>query len=475
MATESMAKPLSHRWIGGRGAADRLVLALACAGQFMVILDASVVNVALPSIQRDLGFSATGLAWVVNGYLLAFAGLMLSGGRAGDLFGQRRMLTAGLFVFSGASLVGGLATGAGVLVAARVAQGAGAAFLAPATLAVVNTRFPAGPARARALGAWSAAGGAGGMAGAVAGGALTGALSWRWIFLINVPIGVVLIAVAMVALSGTTVDRLARLDPIGAVTGTAGASALVFGVVRSGAYGWSSARVLGIIGAGVLLLAVFLVVEGRFATRPLMPLRLFGIRAVAAGNGMLLLFGGIPIAMWYFTSLLLQNVLGFGALRSGLGQTPASVAFVVVARWAAGLLPRVGARVLVAAGGGCFLAGFGWLARAGSGSGYLAAVFGPTLLVAVGLGLTFPTLMAVATADAPAEDAGIAGGLANTSSQIGGAVALAVLVTVAGSESAGSGAPAALAAGYDLVFLVAAGIGVVLAAAGLFLPQRPRG
>src|SRR4051812_6345629 len=321
-----------------------MVLALACACQFMVILDASIVNVALPSIDRDLGFTATGLAWVVNGYLLTFAGLMLLGGRAADLFGHRRMLVAGLFLFSASSLVGGLAAAPEVLVAARVAQGMGAAMMAPATLVVINTWFTEEHARARAFGAWSAAGGVGGMAGAVAGGAITTGLSWRWVFLINVPVGAVLIAVAMMSLAGTPAGRREPLDLTGAVTGTAGLAALIYGVMQSTDHGWTSVPVAGPAVAGLLLLVVFTVVEARYATRPMMPLRLFRIRGVAVGSGMLLLFGGIAIAMWYFTSLFLQNVLGHGALRAGLGQTPAAVMFLVVARWAAGLLPRTGVR-----------------------------------------------------------------------------------------------------------------------------------
>jgi EmrB/QacA subfamily drug resistance transporter len=455
-----------------------MVLSLACACQFMVILDASIVNVALPSIDRDLGFTATGLAWVVNGYLLTFAGFMLLGGRAADLFGHRRILAAGLFLFSASSLAGGLATAPGVLVAARVTQGVGAAMLAPATLAVINTNFTKGPARARAFGAWSASGGVGGMAGALAGGALTAGLSWRWVFLINVPIGAVLIALAMTSLAGTRTGRREPLDLTGAVTGTAGLAALVYGIMQSTDHGWTSALVIAPAAAGLLLLVVFTVVEARFATRPLMPVvTLFRIRGVAVGNGLLLLFGGIAIAMWYFTSLLLQNVLGYGAFQAGLGQTPAAVTFLLVARWAAALLPRTGVRPLVLAGCGCFLAGFGWLAQAHADSAYLTSVLGPTLLIAVGIGLTFPTLMAAATADVPKGDAGIIGGLANTSSQLGGSLGLALLATAAGTRAAtapGARSPAdALAAGYDLVFLIAAALALAIAAISLLLP-RPR-
>ncbi|MER6577807.1 MFS transporter [Nonomuraea sp. NPDC001023] len=445
-----------------------LILALACAGQFMVILDASIVNVALPAIRAELGFTPTGLSWVVNGYLLAFAGFMLLGGRAADLFGPRRTLVAGLVLFSAASLAAGLATAAEVLVAARVAQGAGAALMAPATLAVINTSFTEPGPRARAFGAWSAAGGVGGMIGAVAGGAITTGLSWRWVFLINVPVGALLIAVALAALVTVRGARREPLDLAGAVTGTAGLAALVYGVMQSADHAWSSGRVLVPVLAGLLLLAVFVVVEARFAGRPMLPLRLLRIRGVAVGNGMLLLFGGITIAMWYFTSLFLQNVLGFSALSAGLGQTPAAVTFMLVARGTAALLPRAGARALVLGGGALFVAGFGWLSLAQAGSGYLAGVLGPTLLVAAGIGLTFPTLMAAATAEAPEGAAGVVGGLANTTSQVGSSIGLAVLATAAGA----AGSPEALADGYGLVFLIAAGLGLALAAGGFLLPRR---
>jgi EmrB/QacA subfamily drug resistance transporter len=440
----------------------------------MVILDASIVNVALPSIRRDLGFTPTGLAWVVNGYLLTFAGFMLLGGRAADLFGHRRILIAGMFAFSASSLVAGMSSAPAVLVTARVVQGMGAAMLAPATLVVLNTYFAEEKPRARAFGLWAASGGVGGMAGAVVGGALTTGLSWRWVFLINVPIGVVLIVAAMIALAGGRAVRREPLDLVGAVTGTVGLAALIFGVMHSADHGWASAPVVWSVVAGLVLLVVFVVVEARFAAHPMMPLRLFTIRGVAVGNAMLMLFGGIAIAMWYFTSLFLQNVLGFSALDAGLGQTPAAVTFLVVARWAAALLPRTGVRPLMLAGCGCFLAGFGWLAQAHADSGYVTSVLGPTLLIAVGIGLTFPTLMAAATADAPEGDAGIIGGLANTASQVGGSIGLAVLATAAGARAAAetdADSPAALAAGYDLVFLIAAGLGLAIAAVSVLLPR----
>ncbi len=453
-----------------------LVLVLACACQFMVILDVSIVNVALPSVQRDLGFTDTGLAWVVNGYVLTFAGFMLLGGRAADLFGHRRMLVAGLGLFSLASLAAGLAHTPELLVGARVAQGLGAAMLAPATLAVINTCFPEGKERARAFGAWSSAGGVGGMVGAVAGGVLTSGLSWRWVFLINVPIGIVLVLVAMTSLTAAPALRRESIDLLGAITGTAGLASLIYGVMQTAEHAWSSSRVMPPILAGVVLLAVFLVVEKRVAA-PMMPLRLFKNRNVAVSNAMLLLFGGIAIAMWFFSSLFMQNVLQYSALDAGLGQTPAAVMFVVVARFAAGRLPRTGARSLILTGCACFVAGFAWLSQADAGSHYAVGVLGPTLLVAIGIGLVFPTLMASATADASPGDAGIVGGLANTASQVGGSIALAVYATVAARAAANHSAnalPEALASEYALVFGIAAGVALAIAAVSPLLPtQQP--
>jgi len=434
----------------------------------MVILDVSIVNVALPSVQRDLGFTDTGLAWVVNGYVLAFAGFMLPGGRAADLFGHRRMLVAGLGLFCLASLVAGLANSPEMLVAARAAQGLGGAMLAPATLAVINTCFPEGPERARAFGAWSASGGVGGMVGAVAGGVLTTGLSWRWVFLINVPIGVVLVVVAMSSLTARA-GRRESLDLAGALTGTAGLASLIYGVMQTAGHAWGSARVLVPALAGVFLMAAFLVVEKRFATAPMMPLRLFTNRRVAVSDAMLLLFGGIAIAMWFFSSLFMQNVLGYGALGAGLGQTPAAVTFVVVARFAAGWLGRTGVRPLVLTGCGCFVAGFGWLSQSGAGCHYASGVLGPTLLVAVGIGLVFPTLMASATADVEPNDAGVAGGLANAAVQVGGSIALGVYATAAAASSS----PGAPASGYGLVFGLAAGVALAIAAVSL-LPAAPK-
>ncbi len=452
-----------------------MILFLVCACQFMVILDSSIVNVALPSVHRDLPFTSTGLAWVVNGYLLTFAGFMLIGGRAADLFGQRRILVSGLVLFSASSLVAGLATTPEVLVGARIVQGLGAAMLAPSTLAVINTYFPVGVVRAKAFGAWSAAGGVGGLAGAIVGGAITTGLSWRWVFLINLPIGVVLVSVALLSLGAAPGRKRESLDLMGAFTGTAALAGVIYGVMQSTNSGWSSAHVVFPVVGGLVLLAVFLTLEARVAQPPMLPLRLFRIRSVAVASGMLLLFGGIAISMWYFTSLFMQDALGYSAFEAGLGQTPAAVLFVVVARFAAGLLPRLGARALLLAGSGCFILGFGWLAQAGADSTYLVSLLGPTVLIAFGIGMTFPTLMAVATVGAPAGEAGIVGGIATTASQVGASIGLAILATAASARatteaSAVAGHPLEL--GYDVVFWGAVGLAVAIGLLTTLLPAK---
>jgi len=455
----------SHGWI---------ILALVSACQFMVILDAAIVNVALPSIRRDLGFTPTGLAWVVNGYLLTLGGLLLVGGRASDILGHRRMLVVGLGGFSLASMIAGLAQTQQTLVCARLVQGAGAALLVPATLAVINLSFTQPHQRARALGAWSAAGGVGGMAGALVGGALTSGLSWRWVFLVNVPIGAMLVIVAWRELSTGSVARRGSLDLSGGLLGTTGLGAFIYGVMQSASHDWSAPEVLTPLVGGLALLTAFVVFEQRVATRPMVPPGLFRNRGVAVGNAMLFVFGAIPIAMWYFTSLLLQNVLGASALEAGLEQTPAAVVFALVARGAARSTERWGVRAVLLAGCALLVAGFAWLARTGAGDTYLQGVLGPTLLVAAGIGLVFPTLIAAATLDVETE-AGTVAGLANTSIQIGGSVGLALLATTSATVAGPVTdhlAIADLAAGYDQVFLAAAVTGMALAALSRLLVKR---
>jgi EmrB/QacA subfamily drug resistance transporter len=419
---------------------DGVVLTLACVAQFMVVLDVSIVNVALPSIGRDLHYSPSGLQWVVNAYVLTFAGFLLFGGRAADLFGRRRAYLFGLGLFTLASLAGGLAQGPGWLTAARAAQGIGGAFLSPATLTLIVTTFSDQQRRTRAIGAWSAVAGAGGAAGAILGGVLTAELSWRWVLFVNLPIGVITAAVAAVCL--TELRRPAgagarpRLDVGGAVTITAGLGALVYAIIETSTHPWLSARVLSALAVAVVLLAAFAVIEHRLATEPLVPFRLFAARSVAGANVMMLLAGAAFFSMWYFLSLYFQDVLGYSALRAGLAFIPMALAIIIGAQASPRLLPRTGLRPLLAAGMLLAACGFAWLGRVPAHSSYLSHVFGPSCVVALALGLLFTPLASAATTGVPLSQAGLASGVLNTSRQIGGSIGLAALATAAVDRSA---------------------------------------
>src|SRR3954454_23967872 len=301
-----------------------LTLVLCCAAQFMVILDVSIVNVALPSIRNDLHFSAINLQWIVNAYTLTFAGFLLLGGRAADLLGQRRVFVAGLLLFAGASLAGGLSTSQGMLIGARALQGLGGAVVAPATLSVLTTHFEEGRERNRALSAWGAMGGAGGAAGALLGGIVTEALSWQWILFVTVPIGIVAALAAYRLVHDVERDPTAPryFDTAGAVTVTAGLVVLVYGIVRTDVNGWGSPKTLGAILGGLALIAVFVWIEAHVSKRPLMPLRIFGSRTLTGANIVVFFLGSSVFAMWYFVSLYLQQVLGFSPIQAGLAFVP---------------------------------------------------------------------------------------------------------------------------------------------------------
>ncbi|HXW46059.1 MAG TPA: MFS transporter [Streptosporangiaceae bacterium] len=451
---------------------DGLVLALACAAQFMVVLDVSIVNVALPSIGRDLHYSASGLQWVVNAYVLTFAGFLLFGGRAADLFGRRRIYLFGLGLFTLASLAGGLAQTPAWLTAARAAQGVGGAFLSPASLTLIVTTFSDQRRRTRAIGAWSAVAGAGGAAGAILGGVLTAELSWRWVLFVNIPIGVITTAVAAAFL--TELRRPAgtgtrpRLDVGGAVTITAGLGALVYAIIETSTHPWLSVRTLSALGVAAALLAAFAVIEHRLASEPLVPFGMFTARSVAGANVMMLLAGAAFFSMWYFLSLYFQDVLGYSALRAGLAFIPMALAIIVGAQASPRLLPRTGLRPLLAAGMLLAAVGFGWLGQVPAHGSYLAHVFGPSCIVALALGLLFTPLASAATTGVPLSQAGLASGVLNTSRQVGGSIGLAALATVAvdrthAALAAASDRAAALTAGYDRAFTIAA----VLCVAGL--------
>ncbi|MCX0271573.1 MFS transporter [Nocardia zapadnayensis] len=440
------------------------VLVVVCAAQFMVVLDISVVNVALPSIRWSLNLGEVGLGWVVNAYTLVFAGLLLLGGRLADLFGRRRMLLAGLGLFTTASLAGGLADTGAWLIGARAVQGLGAAALAPATLAILTATFAEGPGRTRALAVWTALGMAGGTAGNLLGGALTEWWSWRATLLINVPIGVVAVVAALRVITADRPTIRPRLDVVGAVLVTGGIAALAYGVGEAAARGWTAAPTVAGISMGVFLLAGFALVETKSVRAPLFPVRLLRIRSVTAGNLILLLAGACLNPMWFFLTLSMQAGLGYDPLQTGLAFLPHTLTAIVVGVWVTPWLMRfVEGRVLIAVGAMVAAAGFAWQAQLHSGSGYVAGILGPAVVFSVGAGLLNTPVTAAVTSGVPREDAGAAGGLMNTTKQVGAALGLAVLITVA--------APGTLE-GYNRAFAAIAVAMVVAAAAAVLLPAH---
>ncbi|MFN1188045.1 MFS transporter [[Kitasatospora] papulosa] len=448
------------------------VVAAACTGQFLVVLDVSVVNVALPSMRTDLGLSAPGLQWVVNAYSIAFAGFMLLGGRAADIYGRKRMFLTGIGLFTVASLAGGFAQEGWQLLAARAGQGLGAAVLSPATLTILTAAVPEGPARTRAIGTWMAVGAGGGAAGGLIGGVLTDTLSWRWVLLINVPIGALVIVGAAVWLAEGAAGDRRRMDLLGAVLVTAGLATTAYGIVQTEAEGWTAAATLVPLLGGLALLGLFVLVEAR-AAAPLMPLRVLGVRAVSAANVSMLLLGSATFGMWYFMTVYAQNILGYTPLQAGLALLPASVAVFVASKAAPRIMTRSGAKALAVTGVLVTAAGFGWQSTMGMDGSYLTSVCLPGLLMMTGAGLASTPLATLATSGAAPGDAGLVSGLVNTSRTMGGALGLAVLSTVAAARTAGSGGAAEITAGYALAFRTSA---LVLVAGAvmmlLWLPGR---
>ncbi|WP_435220253.1 MFS transporter [Streptomyces sp. Tue6028] len=428
-----------------------LVVALVCAGQFLVVLDVSVVNVALPSMRTDLGLSAPGLQWVVNAYSIAFAGFMLLGGRAGDLYGRKRMFLVGLALFTVASLGGGLAQEGWQLLTARAAQGLGAAVLAPSTLTILTSTVPEGPARARAIATWTAVGAGGGAAGGLVGGLLVDGLSWRWVLLINVPFGAVLLAGAAFRLVESRAGDGRRLDLPGALLVTAGLATVAYGIVQTEADGWTAAATLAPLAAGLALIGLFLLVEAR-TKAPLMPLKLFTLRSVSSANAAMFVCGSAMFCMWFFMTLYAQNVLGYTPLGAGLALVPSSLAVVLGSKLAPRLMPVVGARNVAAVGTLVAAAGFGWQSTMTADGGYLTAIMFPGLLMMAGAGLAATPLAALATSGAAPGDAGLVSGLVNTSRVMGGSLGLAVMSTIAAARTGGSTSGEALTAGYALAF-----------------------
>lgn len=452
-----------------RLASTNALLAVVCLAQFMVILDVSVVNVALPSIRRGLGFSTTGLQWVVNAYTLTFAGLLMLGGRSADLLGRRRVFLTGTAMFSLCSLLCALAASQTLLIGARGLQGVAGAISSPATLSIITSTLPEGPERNRGLAAWGAVGALGASSGALLGGALTQWLGWPAIFAINVPLGAVVVGLGLLAIPpiAPVTDRHRHFDALGATLITAGLIALAYGIVRSDTLGWGSIGVLAPLAAGALLVAAFVWVEARIARSPLVPLRIFRIRQLRAANVVVLLLYGANFPTWFFITLYVQQVLGMNAIEAGVAFLPMTLSIFTGSTLAPRVVARFGARrvivtaMLVCAGG--MLA----LTAVAPGGSYLSDVLAGAVLSAVGMGFTLVPATIVAMQGVAGADSGVASGLLNTSRLMGGALGLAILSTIAASRTradAALGAARALTNGFDLAFTVAAGFALVAAA-----------
>jgi EmrB/QacA subfamily drug resistance transporter len=464
------------------GGSRRLGLALLviATAQLMVVLDATIVNVALPHIQRALGFSGSGLEWVVNAYAVTFGGLLLLGGRAGDILGRRRVFVFGLLLFSAASLVGGFATSEWWLLTARAVQGVGGAVIAPTALALITTNFPEGGERNRAFGVYAAMAGAGSAVGLLLGGILTTYASWRWVLFVNVPIGIVVAAAAPRVLAESP-RRPGRVDVAGAITGTGGVALLVYGLSKAatgqdGVSHWGDAQVLASLAASVVLLVSFVLIELR-TPRPLLPMRVLADRNRSGAYLIMLCVSTGLFGLFFFLTLFIQTVLGYSAIRSGIAYLPFAVGVVVASGLASQLMPRLGPRPLIVAGTAAVAGGMFWFSRLTEHAGYASQLLGPQLVSSFGLGLVFVPLALVSLHNVADQDSGVASSLLNTAQQVGGAIGLALLGTVAWTTVAdsvrtqvghASAAPPpasiydhALTVGFSRAFLVAAGIGLL--------------
>ncbi len=433
-----------------------LILVLICFAQFMVVLDGTVVNVALPSIQKDLGLSEANLQWIVNAYTLVFGGFLLLGGRAGDLLGRKRLFLFGLVVFTSASLLDGLASSSGMLIGARGLQGLGAAFISPAALAIITTTFAEGAERAKALGVWAAIAIGGSAVGLILGGALTQYFSWPWVFFINVPVGIA-VFFASLRYVPESKDELAHrsFDVAGAVTVTGGLMTLVYAIVQAQEKGWTSAQTIGTFVLAAVLLVSFVVIELR-AKAPLVRLSIFRTRSLTAANITMFLVGAGLFAMFFFNSLYLQRVLGYGPLDAGLAFLPFTGGIIVSAGFASKYAPRFGVRPVAIGGMIVTALGMLLLTQLPVDGTYVTNVLPALVLVSLGLGCVFVPLTLVATTGLVNEDQGLASGLFNTSQQIGGALGLAILATFAASRTAnvtGVSQSQALVDGFHVAFL----------------------
>ena len=450
-----------RKWLG---------LALLATVQFMVVLDIAIVNVALPSIQTDLGFSQENLQWVISAYALFFGGFLLLGGRTADLLGRRRLFVAGLVVFSAASLLSGLAWSDDALIVARAVQGLGAAMITPAALAILMTTFSEGKERNTALGVWGATGAFGAVAGVLLGGILTDFLSWEWVFYINVPVGLAALALTPVLLSESRDPYVRSFDVPGAVLVTSGMVTLVYAITQARSYGWGSVETIGLFAAAGVLLAAFAVWEAR-AKEPLMPFSIFRIRTVAAANISGLILGTVTFSMFLMLTLYMQQVLTYSPLKTGVAYLAVAGTAIIWSTVAAQLVTRIGVKPVIAAGMGFLTAGLLYFTQISVGGSYVGDLLPGFLLIAVGLGFTFVPISIAALAGVQTSQAGLASGLFNTSQQIGGALGIAALSAIATSTTedgvaSGTPVPQALTDGFETALLwggIIAALGIVVA------------
>ncbi|HVY79007.1 MAG TPA: MFS transporter [Solirubrobacterales bacterium] len=412
-----------------------LALILLCSAQFVVVLDASIVNVALPSIGKALDFSQENLPWVVNAYVLTFGGFLLLGGRTADLVGRRKVFMAGLMLVAVASLAAGFAATEGQLIAARAAQGLGAAIISPAALSIVTTTFSDGAERNRALGVWGAVAGSGGAAGVLLGGVLTEGLGWEWVLWVNVPVSLVAFALSPRLIAESRAEHETRaFDVAGAVTVTASLSVLVYALVDANDAGWGSTQTIGLIVLAVALMAAFIAIELR-AAKPLVPFSIFRIRTLTGANVVGLLVGASLFSMFFFITLYMQQVLGYSPIHAGLSYLPLSLVIIASAGIASQLVTKLGYKPVLAAGLVFIAVGLLWFSRVSVGGGFTTDILGPSLLAAAGLGFAFVTTTIAAVSGVEENEAGLASGLINTSQQVGGALGLAVLSAIAISRT----------------------------------------
>jgi EmrB/QacA subfamily drug resistance transporter len=473
-AAPSLPRPAS-------GVDANAVLALIAVAQFMVVLDATIVNVALPTIKVDVGFSEQSLSWVLNAYTLIFGGFLLLGGRAADRLGRRRLFMAGIAVFSGASLVCGLSQSEGMLLVARGLQGLGGAMVSPAALSIILTTFTEGPERNRALAVWGAIAGAGGAIGLLLGGVIVEALSWRWVFFVNVPIGAVVLALAPRIVPESRSERVSEggYDVEGAIAATLGTITLVFTLIKADSWGWTSGRTLAGFAIAAALIVAFIQIERRHRD-PLVPLRIFSNRSLAAADATFLVVAAALFGVFFFLTLYFQQVLGYSALKTGVAYLPLSLTLIGASALASRLVDRFTPKPVLTVGLLIATAGFILLTLINGHGDYASHVLPAMIILGVGLGMSFVPITIAATNGVASGDSGLASGLLNTTQQVGGSLGLAVLSSVSNSRTTsaldgGSALPVALTHGFKGAFFVAAvlcAVGVVLAVT--LLPGRRR-